>query len=77
MRNPMPDYWPAEPSLLVLLSGPKISNFIVHPDILFRVLGQWSLHIRDLLLSDQSDSSELWYDLAKIVGEKKTVIELA
>lgn len=69
-RNAMPYFWLAQASLVALqedTSGKP--SFFVTPDIRFRVLGQWLLHIRDFLRSDQSDSTGLWIELMKIVAE--------
>ena len=69
-RNAMPYYWLAQASLVALqedTSGKP--GFFVTPDIRFRVLGQWLLHIRDFLRSDQSNSTGLWIELMKIVAE--------
>ena len=69
-RNAMPYYWLAQASLVALqedTSGKP--GFFVTPDIRFRVLGQWLLHIRDFLRSDQSNSTGFWIELMKIVAE--------
>jgi hypothetical protein len=69
-RNAMPYYWLAQASLVALqedTSGKP--GFFVAPDIRFRVLGQWMLHILDFLRSDQSNSTGLWIELMKIVAE--------
>ncbi len=66
----MPYYWLAQASLVALqedTSGKP--GFFVTPDIRFRVLGQWLLHIRDFLRSDQSNSTGLWIELMKVVAE--------
>lgn len=70
MRNAMPYYWLAQATLVALqedVSGK--TRFFVAPDIRFRVLGQWLVHIRNFLRSGQSDSAGLWIELMKIVAE--------
>ena len=69
-RNAMPYYWLAQASLVALqedTSGKP--GFFVTPEIRFRVLGQWLLHICDFLRTDQSNTTGLWIELMKIVAE--------
>lgn len=69
-RNAMPYYWLAQAALVALQEDSSGKpGFFVTPDVRFRVLGQWLLHIRDFLRSDQNNSTGLWIELMKIVAE--------
>jgi hypothetical protein len=70
MRNAMPYYWLAQATLATLQEDVSDKTGIfVAPDTRFRVLGQWSSHIRNFLRSGQNDSARRWIELMQVIGE--------
>jgi len=70
IRNAMPYYWLAQATLVSLQGDVAVKpGFFVAPEIRFRVLGQWLVHIRTYLRGGQSDSTGLWMDLMEIIAD--------
>jgi len=70
IRNAMPYYWLAQATLVSLQGDVAVKpGFFVAPEIRFRGLGQWLVHIRTYLRGGQSDSTGLWMDLMEIIAD--------
>ncbi|KAI0051409.1 hypothetical protein FA95DRAFT_1554493 [Auriscalpium vulgare] len=74
MQNAMPYYWLAQISLVAFQEGAQSPasrkpDFCTAPEVRYRVLQRWLLHIRGFLRSGAKAPTNLWVDLMKIADE--------